>query len=119
MPGILLTIFAAAMAMSPSATANINSIRFEGDTAHVAYGDLDIDSSQGRSQLVGRIRKAAERICASYDGSGLSSAQVNQCNRVLIASGIEQIQMIVSANAMAEAPQARRKLPPKARGVPQ
>lgn len=119
MTGTLLAISAAAMAMSPNAAADISSIRLEGDTAHVAYDDLDIASRQGRSQLVGRIRKAAERICASYDGGGLSSAQVNQCNRVLIASGVEQIQKIASANAMAQARDVGRALPSKPRGVRQ
>jgi len=119
MPGILLAISAAAMAMSPNATANVHSIRFEGETAHVAYGDLDIASRQGRSQLVERIRKAAKRICASYDGSVLSSAQIGQCNRVLVGSGIEQIRKIASANAMAQAPDAGRSLPPKPRGLRQ
>ena len=119
MSGILIAVSAAAMALSSSATANDRSIRFEGDTAHIAYGDLDITSRQGRSQLVGRIRKAAERICANYDGGDLSFAQINQCNRALTASGIEQIQRIAAANAMAQAPDAGRIVPSKPRGVRQ
>ena len=112
MSGILIAVSAAAMALSSSATANDHSIRFEGDTAHIAYGDLDITSRQGRSQLVGRIRKAAERICANYDGGDLSFAQINQCNRALTASGIEQVQKMpprraLPANAMAHASEPR------------
>jgi len=118
--GILIAISAASMAPSSSATENDHPIKFEGDTAHIAYGDLDIASRQGRSQLAGRIRKAAERICANYDGGELSSAQISECNRVLTASGIEQIQNImfakpnyksqpraIPANAMAQAPDER------------
>lgn len=117
MSGILIMVSAAAIALSSTAKANDHGIRFEGDTAHIDYGDLDLASSDGRSQLVGRIRKAAERICANYDGGRLSFDQINRCNRVLVASGVEQIQKIASAkpksqpramtgNAMAQSSEA-------------
>jgi UrcA family protein len=127
MNGILIA--ASAAALSISAMANVDSIRFEGDTAHIQYRDLDLASHKGRTQLIGRVRKAAERICANYDGSVLSFEQINQCNRVLVASGLQQIEKIPSsrpmtepramtAMAQAQMPDTGCSLPSEPRGVP-
>ena len=121
----------AAVALSTSATANVDSIRFEGNTAHIDYRDLDLASRDGRTQLIGRIRKAAERICAIDDGSVVSFVRTIQCNRVLMASGLEQMAKIAPAkpkavsepraitrSGLAQAPDAGCALPSEPWGVP-
>jgi UrcA family protein len=106
----LIAASAAAIALSTSALADAPAIRFEGDTAHIDYRDLDPASRDGRAQLVGRIRKAAERICAERDGGVPSFANFGGCYQTLVASGVDQIGELAPAEQSSAS--AARNAPP-------
>lgn len=85
-------IAALATVLSTAASANISAIRIEGDTAHIGYSDLDLKSHAGRTELADRIRQAANRICALSDEGLQPLARRNDCYRIAVASGVEQME---------------------------
>ena len=92
-----LVIAALATVLSTAASANVSAIRIEGDTAHIGYSDLDLRSHTGRIELTGRIRAAANRICRLSDDSLQPLAQTNECYRIAVASGVEQMDAAAGA----------------------
>jgi UrcA family protein len=38
------------------------------DTMHLYYSDLDMNSAAGRRAMLGRVERAAERLCRDLDG---------------------------------------------------
>ena len=84
-------IAALAAVISTTASANVSAIRIDGNTAHIRYGDLNLQSHTGRTQLVDRIRVAASRICTDPSDGVQPFARANECYRVAVANGTQQM----------------------------
>jgi UrcA family protein len=86
-----------AAVLSTTASANISAVRIEGNTAHIGYSDLDLQSHADRTELAGRIRDAANRICALPDDGLQPLARSNECYRIAVTSGVEQMEAAAGA----------------------
>jgi UrcA family protein len=95
----MIRIATAALAaiMSTAASANVSAIRIDGESAYVGYGDLDLGSHTGRSQLTGRIHVAASRLCAELRPGVTPLTTTTQCYRVAVQNGVEQMNAITSS----------------------
>lgn len=91
-----LTIFALAASLATAASANNSAITIVGgSTAHIGYGDLDLQSHTGRASLTGRIRRAADMICTSDTNQMLPlNSPQQECYRTAVASGVSQMRSI-------------------------
>ena len=85
--GLAFAFFAAsASAHSPEIVATSDN------RAHVAYADLDLSSSAGRTQLTGRIRAAAASLCNDPNIDPLNvHLKRMKCYRVAVADGVSQM----------------------------
>ena len=91
---IILAIAATAAAtLATAAAANTNAITIVGGTtAHIGYSDIDLHSPTGQHQLGGRIRRAAEMICADGASNLVPfSSPTAQCYRAAVADGVSQM----------------------------
>jgi len=75
-------------------------------SAHVSYADLNLASSEGRARLDGRIRAAAENLCAVTGDRSLDAyLTARSCYEAAVASGVRQkddaVQQQASASSMA------------------
>jgi len=95
-----IAIAALAAVLSTSASAHISAIRIEGTTAHIGYKDLNLQSHTDRAKLEGRIRSAAGRICADSNSSFQPVASGNECYRIAVGSGLEQLQAAAGSSAV-------------------
>lgn len=67
---------------------------------HVSYADLNLTSSQGRARLEGRIRAAAENLCAvSGDRTIEAYFTARACYDSAVASGLGQMKDAVQLQA--------------------
>jgi UrcA family protein len=58
----------------------------------VSYGDLDLSSSAGVSELYKRIYHAAERVCPYPNARALSEVAVNHtCRETAIAQAVREV----------------------------
>jgi UrcA family protein len=96
MKAFLIAAAAVTAALSTSASANIRSITFEGDTVRIKYSDLDLSSHGGRSQLVERIRFAATRLCSNRESDISPFALTSQCYRIALTDGLNQMEAIAA-----------------------
>jgi UrcA family protein len=61
-------------------------------TRAVAYGDLNLASDQGAKALYGRLRFAAEQVCASFESPDLSQQRLQQnCVDNALESAVSKI----------------------------
>ena len=87
-------IAAVAAVMPVAAVANVTHVAVDQDLAvHVAYGDLDLSSQEGRDTLISRINFAAKHACGAEDFN-YPYRSSRKCYRVALAGGIEQMQAI-------------------------
>lgn len=92
-------LIAAAAALTSTVTpAHALAIRIQGDSAYVNYQDLNLASQRGHEALVGRIKAAANHVCNPEEFNSFSLAD-RSCVRSAVASGIEQMDMIVPVSA--------------------
>ena len=70
-----IAIAALAAVISTAASANVEGIRFAGDSAYVSYGDLNLQSQPGRNALTTRIQTAANRLCTTSAATSSHSQQ--------------------------------------------
>ena len=86
-------MFAAAVGLTVTTAASATpTIRFEGvSRAYVSYRDLNLRSDEGRSQLVRRIRHAADVVCVDRSDLMPFVDSHGQCTRAAIASGVSQM----------------------------
>ena len=93
-----IAITALAAILSASASAHASVIRFAGDNAYVGYGDLDLQSHADRLKLTGRIHTAASRLCNNMESNIEPLSIQQQCYRVAVQSGVEQMEQIAGPN---------------------
>lgn len=87
---------AATLVFASAASATNSNVYVDGSSVHVRYGDLDLRSAAGRSQLKRRIHDGADLLCAkSADDSMPYGLSRNQCLRAVVADGGEQMHKIV------------------------
>jgi len=92
-----LIILAAALATLPSAVSASPAITVIGNTAHVAYRDLDLHSTGGRLRLSDRIRFAASLLCGDDQIESLTvGSKQTSCYRHALASGLSQMNEVTS-----------------------
>jgi UrcA family protein len=84
------------MTMASAATANTSNVYLDGSSVHIRYRDLDLRSVDGRAELQGRIHEGARLLCSDLnDDSFPGNLRRSECNRVMIASGVDQMNRIV------------------------
>jgi UrcA family protein len=85
-------VFFAALALV-SVKANASPITVtQGAAAHVSFGDLDLNSREGRAVLERRIRSAAEALCSNEGDRTLDSALAGRaCFKAAVADGLQQL----------------------------
>jgi UrcA family protein len=91
-----MMLAAAALASASAASATKSTVIMDvPPTAHVPYGDLNLHSTAGRTELVDRIHSAARSICVENNIQVLEVKlpQLN-CYRIAVASGIQQMDAI-------------------------
>lgn len=95
-----MTRFAlAAFAVLASAVpANASGIQFKDDQAYIGYQDLNLSSHEGRDVLLRRIKVAAYTVCNPEEFNRFSEADP-KCVRTAMASGIEQMDAVMTASA--------------------
>ena len=95
MTRFMLAAFAAAAIAAP-ASASTSNVFLKGSSVHVPYGDLDLHSNDGRSQLSGRIQKGARMLCDDAYGDDFTSYCTREdCYRAVLADGAQQMNKIV------------------------
>ena len=89
---------AIAATLATAAAANTNAITIVGGTtAHIGYSDIDLHSAIGQNQLGGRIRRAAEMICADGASNLVPfSSPTAQCYRAAVADGVSQMHALAA-----------------------
>jgi UrcA family protein len=88
-------IAAAALLASTAASANSPTVFLRGDSAHVRYSDLDLQSHAGRSTMLGRIHRAAQLLCGtSITDASPFEPMGGTCFRVATADGIKKMNAI-------------------------
>ena len=96
-PVLIATIgtFATAVtAASPAAASGPTENR----SAAVRYGDLDLKTADGATELNRRVARAASRICAAADPRDLGQvAAAHSCRSTAIANAQPSIQLAVNA----------------------
>jgi UrcA family protein len=84
----LLAIAAAALVFAAPGLAATQA----GPDVNVGYSDLDIDTVDGATQLLDRIKVAADRVCAPLDhGDMASRANRSKCNMKLTAAAVSKV----------------------------
>jgi len=66
----------------------------QGPSTKVKFGDLDLNTDTGRRELLGRLSKAAGRVCEEYANAdwALGYYQVySSCFRSTLAAAVEKI----------------------------
>lgn len=91
---------AAAMLASAASAASVDPsevIASSTSAVHVSYAGLDMQSQQGRDQLVGRIHTAAAALCndANIDPLGVRLKRM-ECYRNAVAGGVSQMNQIAN-----------------------
>ncbi|MFL6721382.1 MAG: UrcA family protein [Sphingomonas sp.] len=88
---------AAAAAFASAASGSPGSVYLDKtDRAHVPYGDVDLNSPDGRAELRGRIRIAAGLVCAAApEDTALESVRTS-CLRAAVASGVSQMNRLAA-----------------------
>ena len=86
--GGLLVIAAAALVLgTPTFAASL-----AGADVNVGYSDLDIDTVDGATQLLDRIKSAADRVCAPLDHGDIASrANRSKCHMKLTAAAVSRV----------------------------
>jgi UrcA family protein len=86
-----LIIAATAIGLSAAAAASTSNVYVERGTAHVRYGDLNLQSHGDRQRLVGRIHRGAQMLCDAPDADPMQLSPAGACYRVAIADGVAQM----------------------------
>jgi UrcA family protein len=95
MTRFMLAAFAAAAIAAPASASTAN-VFVQGQSVHVPYGDLDLRSTDGRTQLSGRIQKGARMLCSEAYGDDFTSYGAREgCYRAVLADGAQQMNKIV------------------------
>ena len=82
MKNAILTIAAAATAVSMSLAPAVSAAETEQRTTAVNYTDLDLSTAQGTQELDRRIDRAAQRVCnmdGHEVGTRVRSREARQC----------------------------------------
>ena len=88
----LIGIAAAALFGSAATGAPILVSANAAPSAHISYADLNLGSAQGATRLKGRIRAAAENLCAVGDDRTLEAyLEARACYDAALASGLRQM----------------------------
>jgi len=86
-----LVVFAALALVGARADASPIKVT-QGPAAHVSFGDLDLNSREGRAVLERRIRSAAEALCSNEGDRTLDSALAGHaCFKAAVADGLQQM----------------------------
>lgn len=93
MTRFMFAALAAATIAAPG-SADTSNVFVNGSSVHVRYGDLDLRSPEGRSQLSSRIQKGARMLCNSEDDFASYLAH-GSCYRAVLADGTQQMNRIV------------------------
>ncbi|HEX5238983.1 MAG TPA: UrcA family protein [Sphingomicrobium sp.] len=76
--------------------------------AHVSYADINLASAQGRARLEGRIRGAAENLCAATGDRTIEAyLTARVCYDAAVASGLRQMNDAVHQQASASSAMRR------------
>ncbi len=93
-------ILAATLSMIAAvASASTPNVYVEGSKAHIRYGDLNLQSDAGRAKLTGRIRVAAQMMCADNEDPLTLSPTRTECLRSIIASGLKAMDVVLAYQA--------------------
>ena len=86
--GALLALAAAALTLvTPTWAGNLT-----GPDVTVPYSDLDIDTVEGATQLLARIKVAADRVCAPLAHGDLASrATRDRCHLKLTGAAVARV----------------------------
>jgi len=88
----LAGLIAAGQAQSVRAEETITESR------QVSTSGIDLSTSEGRSQLLRRVRVAAYQVCGEDDGStGLESDSYRQCVSDAMRNALPQVQAMVAS----------------------
>lgn len=91
----MLSMIIAAAALGAAASASATpAVYMTGDSAHVRYGDLNLQSGSGRQRLAVRIHHAAELLCDAPHPARLLAQPQAQCFRMALADGVAQMNVI-------------------------
>lgn len=86
----------AAATLAAPASASTSIVFLKGSSVHVPYGDLDLNSSDGRAQLSNRIQKGSRMLCSEAYGDDFTSYGTREgCYRAVLADGAQQMNKIV------------------------
>jgi UrcA family protein len=93
-----ISIALAAAMLATGASAHSSDVIVTGGAGiHVGYADLNLHSSAGRAQLVGRIRVAAASLCNDPNIDPLDvRLKRMDCYRVAVADGVSQMDDIAN-----------------------
>ena len=91
-----MMLAAAALASASAASATKSTVIMDvPPIAHVPYGDLNLHSTAGRTELVDRIHSAATSVCVENNIQVLEIKLPQlKCYRMAVASGIQQMDAI-------------------------
>jgi UrcA family protein len=90
-----LAIAAAALVLAVPAPA----ASLAGPDVNVRYTDLDIDTVDGATELLNRIKAAADRVCAPLDHGDIASrANRGKCHLKLTAAAVSKVDHPVLAS---------------------
>jgi len=86
--GALFAVAAAALVLATPAL----SASLAGPDVNVGYSDLDIDTVDGATRLLDRIKLAADRVCAPLDHGDIASrANRGKCHQKLTAAAVSKV----------------------------
>ncbi|HWI86957.1 MAG TPA: UrcA family protein [Sphingomonas sp.] len=75
-----LAAFASIAASATASVPRTGSWKIGNDGYHIYYADLDMNSANGRAQLLARVEKGAARLCED-----LTSAEERRCMNEIVA----------------------------------
>lgn len=97
---LLIGIVSAALVGSAARADPIVVNASAAPAAHISYADLNLASSQGRARLEGRIRAAAENLCAVLGDRTLDAYLTERtCYEAAVSSGLSQMNRAVQLQA--------------------
>ena len=83
----LFCVLSSGLAALPAAADSFEPLKVT-----VKFGDLDISRPQGAAVLYLRIRAAAQNVCSSFDGSGLSAKMhLDACVKKAVADAVTTV----------------------------
>ena len=83
----LLGAMSSSFAAPPAAADGFDPLRVT-----VKFGDLDVSRPQGAAVLYGRIRAAAEKVCAPFEADGVKARiRLNQCINKAVSEAVTKV----------------------------